>query len=101
MEGTSNCKEDVHKSIGTKVQVGEVQLLDVVQCATVWKQSPGQNVGVAYGVAMDGYLAELQAEASGTRPFSKLEVKVIKLLLPQIDVRQEQTCISLANFRGY
>ena len=24
MEGTSSCKEEVHKSIGTKVQVGEV-----------------------------------------------------------------------------
>ena len=37
MEGTASCKEEVHKSVGTKVQIGEVQLLDVAQCATVWK----------------------------------------------------------------
>ena len=89
MEGTANCKEDVHKSIGTKVQVGEVQLLDVVQCATVWK-ALGYIWSVEYDVAMDGRLAMFQAEASGTRPPSQLEVQVIKLILLQIDVLHEK-----------
>ena len=43
MEGTASCKEEVHKSIGTQVQVGEVQSMDVVQFATVWT-SLGQDV---------------------------------------------------------
>ena len=83
-----------------KCASGEVQLLDVAQCATVWK-ALGNMWGVEYGVAMDGYLAELQAEAGGTQPLSELEAKVVTLLRPQIDVCSRETCIPLAEFRGY
>ena len=51
-------------------------------------ENPGKDVtlwGVANSVAMDGYLAEFRAEASGAHQLSELEEKIIRLLPQQTE----------------
>ena len=55
-EGAATYKEEVHNTIGTKLQMAAVQCLYVVQCATISKNM-ARTEGVEYVVAIDGNLA--------------------------------------------
>ena len=66
------CIRHMHIGIALLLERATVQHVDAAQCGTVWKNR-ARKYGVEYDAAIDGYLAEFRAAASGQQHLSELE----------------------------
>jgi hypothetical protein len=97
-ESAASPKEEVDKTIKSKMQLSEVKRLDPIQCAHAWCSRARQE-GVQYDAVIDTYLLEYREEATSTQSISDLEEKVIKIIPSQIDALQEKLAYHWQNFK--
>jgi hypothetical protein len=88
-EGAASPKEEVDKTIKSKMQLSEVKRLDPIQCAHAWCSRARQE-GAQYDAVIDAYLLQYREEATSTQSISDLEEKVIKIIPSQTDALQEK-----------
>ena len=91
-------KEEVTKTIKSKMQLSEIKRLDPIQCAHAWA-SRAKEEGVQYDTVIDTYLQEYRDEATSTQSISDLEEKVIKIIPAQTDACQAKLAYHWQNFK--
>ncbi len=97
-EGAANIKEEVDKTIRSKMQLSEIKRLDPIQCAHAWC-SRAKEEGLLYDAIIDTYLQEYREAATGTQSISELEEKVIKLIPSQTEACQNKLAYHWQNFK--
>ena len=97
-EGAMSMKEEVTKTIKSKMQLSEVKRLDPIQCAHAWA-SRAKEEGMHYNNVIDTYLQEYRDEATSTQSISDLEEKVIKIIPAQTDACQAKLAYHWQNFK--
>ena len=97
-EGAASVKEEVTKTIKSKMQLSEIKRLDPIQCAHAWA-SRAKEEGVQYDTVIDTYLQEYRDEATSTQSISDLEEKVIKIIPAQTDACQAKLAYHWQNFK--